>query len=55
MIEEYRKVKRENIEYDYLLRQYPYDDIDEIVDLMVEVLCTQATPSESAETSFNAP
>ena len=41
MIEGYRKEIRENIEYDHLRRQHPYDDIDEIADLMLEVLCTQ--------------
>lgn len=41
VIEEYRKEIRENIEYDHLRRQHPYDDIDEIADLMLEVLCTQ--------------
>lgn len=43
MIEEYRKEIRENIEYDHLRRQHPYDDIDEIADLMLEVLCTQGS------------
>ena len=37
----YREQIKVNIEYDYLIRQYPYDDLDEIVDLMLEVLCTQ--------------
>ena len=41
VIAEYRKEIRENIEYDHLRRQHPYDDIDEIADLMLEVLCTQ--------------
>lgn len=41
VIEEYRKEIRENIEYDHLRRQHPYDDIDEIADLMLEVLCTR--------------
>ena len=43
VIEEYRKEIRENIEYDHLRRQHPYDDIDEIADLMLEVLCTQGS------------
>lgn len=43
VIAEYRKEIRENIEYDHLRRQYPYDDIDEIADLMLEVLCTQGS------------
>lgn len=41
VIEGYRKEIRKNIEYDHLRRQHPYDDIDEIADLMLEVLCTQ--------------
>ena len=52
VIEEYRKEIRENIEYDHLRRQHPYDDIDEIADLMLEVLCTQAASCGSAESSF---
>ena len=43
VIERYRKEIRENIEYDHLRRQHPYDDIDEIADLMLEVLCTQGS------------
>ena len=43
VIEGYRKEIRENIEYDHLRRQHPYDDIDEIADLMLEVLCTQGS------------
>ena len=41
VIERYREQIKENIEYDHLIQQYPYDDLDEIVDLMLEVLCTQ--------------
>ena len=41
--EQYRALIRENIEYDHLRRQHPYDDIDEIADLMLEVLCTQGS------------
>ena len=41
VIERYRKQIEENIEYDHLIQQFPYDDLDEIVDLMLEVLCTQ--------------
>ena len=41
VIEEYREQVKENIEYDFLIQQYRYDDLDEIVELMVEVLCTQ--------------
>jgi len=41
VMEGYREQIKTNIEYDHLIRQYPYDDLDEIVDLMLEVLCTQ--------------
>ena len=41
VMEGYREQIKANIEYDYLIRQHPYDDLDEIVDLMLEVLCTQ--------------
>ena len=41
MIEGYREQIKTNLDYDILIQQYPYDDIDEIVDLMLEVLCTQ--------------
>ena len=41
VIEGYREEIKENIEYNYLRQQCPYDDIDEIVDFMLEVFCTQ--------------
>ena len=41
VMDSYREQIKTNIEYDYLIRQHPYDDLDEIVDLMLEVLCTQ--------------
>lgn len=41
VIEGYREQIKSNLDYDILIQQYPYDDIDEIVDLMLEVLCTQ--------------
>lgn len=41
VMEGYREQVEKNIEYDFLVQQHPYDDLDEIVDLMVEVLCTQ--------------
>ena len=40
VIERYREQIKDNIEYNHLMRQYPYDDLDEIVDLILEVLCT---------------
>ena len=38
----YREIIHDNIEYDYLLDRYKYDHdrIDEIVDLMLETICT---------------
>ena len=37
-IEVYRKIIKENIEYDYLLEQYNSDRLDEIVQLILDVL-----------------
>lgn len=34
VIERYREQIKANIEYDHLMQQYPYDDLDEIVDLI---------------------
>ena len=41
-IEIYREIIRENIEYSCMLERYPHDKdrIDEIVDLMLETVCT---------------
>ena len=38
----YREIIRENIEYPFMLERYPYDKdrIDEIVDLLLETVCT---------------
>ena len=38
----YREIIQDNIEYDYLLDRYPHDHdrINEIVDLMLETICT---------------
>ena len=42
VIDGYRERVKEKISYDYLIEQHPYDsDIREIVELIVEVLCTQ--------------
>lgn len=32
---------KEKLSYDFLIQQHPFDDIGEIIDLMVEVFCTQ--------------
>ena len=41
-IEIYRDIILDNIEYPFMLERYPYDRerIDEIVDLMLETVCT---------------
>jgi len=38
----YREIIRENIEYPFMLERYPYEHkrIDEVVDLMLETVCT---------------
>ncbi len=41
VIETYREQIEANIEYPLLVQRYPCDDPDEIVNLMLEVLCTQ--------------
>lgn len=41
-MERYREVIRENIDYDLLLQEKPYDEdrLDEIVELLVETVCS---------------
>jgi hypothetical protein len=41
-VDKYRELIKENIEYPYILARYPYhtDRIDEIVDLMLETVCS---------------
>ena len=41
VIDGYREQIKANIDYDILMQQHPYDDLDEIVELIVEALCTQ--------------
>lgn len=42
VIDGYRQQVKERISYDYLIQQHPYNtDLGEIVELIVEVLCTQ--------------
>lgn len=50
----YRDVICENIEYDILRQQYPYDvdSIDEIVELMLEVVCAKRKYTRVAGTDF---
>lgn len=50
--EEYRARIRKNIEYEYLIREFPYDvdHIDEIVDLMLETVCAKRKVTRVAKT-----
>lgn len=50
----YRDLICENIEYDILKQQYPYDvdSIDEIVELMLEVVCAKRKYTRVAGTDF---
>ena len=52
--ESYRDLICENIEYGHLIRQFPYDveTIDEIVELMLEVVCAKRKFTRVAGTDF---
>lgn len=52
--ESYRDLICENIEYGHLIRQFPYDveTIDEIVELMLEVVCAKRKYTRVAGTDF---
>lgn len=39
--QEYLELIHKNIEYPYLLKEYRQDDLDELVELMVDTVCTQ--------------
>lgn len=45
--EQYRELIAENIAYDALLTDYPYeqDTLEEILELLVDVVCTTKAPS----------
>lgn len=53
-IDSYRELICENIEYKYLIQQYPYDveSINEIVELMLEVICARRKFTRVAGTDF---
>lgn len=40
-IENYREIILENIEYNHLLRQYGRERLNEVVELMLEVVCSK--------------
>ncbi len=39
--QEYLELIHKNIEYPYLLKEYRQDELDELVELMVDTVCTQ--------------
>ena len=53
-IENYRELILENIEYDYLCREFATyrDDLDEIVELMVETVCARRKTTRIAGSDF---
>ena len=53
-IENYRDLILENIEYDYLCREFDTyrEDLDEIVELMVETVCAKRKTTRIAGSDF---
>ena len=53
-IENYRELIQENIEYDYLCREFSTyrEDLDEIVELMVETVCAKRKTTRIAAATF---
>lgn len=53
-LESYRKLIQENIEYEYLLQEYPYDQemLNEIVELIVETVCARRKNTRIAGSDF---
>ena len=53
-IENYRELILENIEYDYLCREFATyrEDLDEIVELMVETICAKRKTTRIAGSDF---
>lgn len=41
-IDAYRSIVYQNIEYEYMIRQYDKEQLDEIVEIMVECICSTA-------------
>ena len=54
VIENYRDLILENIEYDYLCREFATyrEDLDEIVELMVETVCARRKTTRIAGSDF---
>lgn len=54
VLESYRKLIQENIEYEYLLQEYPYDQemLNEIVELIVETVCARRKNTRIAGSDF---
>lgn len=48
----YREIVRENIEYECLINERRREEIDELVDLMVEVICTTGTKIKVGGTEY---
>lgn len=53
-MDDYRAMIRENIEYDYFVRDHPYDagQLDEMVELMVEAVCSRRKTLRVAGNDF---
>ena len=53
-MDDYRALIRENIEYDYFVRDHPYDaaQLDEMVELMVEAVCSNRKTLRVAGNDF---
>ena len=54
VLESYRKLIQENIEYEYLNQEYPYDQemLNEIVELIVETVCARRKNTRIAGSDF---
>ena len=54
VLKSYRKLIQENIEYEYLLQEYPYDQemLNEIVELIVETVCARRKNTRIAGSDF---
>lgn len=53
-IDDYRALIRENIEYDYFVLDHPYDaqQLDEMVEIMVEAVCSRRKTLRVAGNDF---
>jgi hypothetical protein len=50
----YREIIRDNIEYDYLLENHNHDIINEIIDLLLEIVCTSRKTIRIASDDYPA-